>query len=112
MEGLGATYGTGEPAPATGVYELVGHEIPAGARCLVQRRVGGKLVEGYAEAAGGVIEVLRHAPLPSHGRCGHGALWCLISTGGWRYLPRRSGAGRMTAADVDAARRLPHARAA
>ena len=91
MDALGTTYGTGELAPVTGVYELVGHEIPTGARCFVQRRVGGRLVEGYAEpGSGGAIEVLRHTPLPSHGPCGQGALWCLTWTGGWWYAPHRT----------------------
>ena len=113
MEVLGTTYGTGELAPVTGVYELVGHEVPADARCSVQRRVEGKLVRGYAESApGAAIQVLKHTPLPSHGPCGHGALWCLVWTGGWRYAPQRSIPGLMTPADAYAARRQPEARAA
>lgn len=113
MEVLGSVYGTGELAPITWIYELVGHEIPADARCLVQRRVQGKLVEGYAEPVSGpAIEVLKHTPLSSHGLCGHGALWCLTWTGGWRYAPQRSVPSRMTAADADAARRQPDALAA
>ena len=72
--GLGATFGTGELAPVGGRYQMVGHEIPLGARCSFQRR-------------GATIDVRRHTPLPVHGACGHGALWCLISLGGWTYNP-------------------------
>ena len=73
--GLGTTYGTGELAPVGGRYQMVGHEIPASARCSFERR-------------GATIEVRRHTPLPGHEACGQGALWCLTSTGGWSYSPR------------------------
>ena len=84
---LGTTHWTGELAPVNGVYELVSHETPADARCVAQRRAGGVLVEGYA-GSGREIQVREGTPLPRHGPCGQGALWCLTSTGGWSYNPR------------------------
>ena len=76
MNGLGAAYATGELAPVSGEYRLVGHEIPANARCVSQRRSA-------------TVEVLKHTPLPSHGPCGHGALWCLTWAGSWWHNPQR-----------------------
>ena len=66
VNGLRATYATGEPAPVSGEYQIVGHEVPANARCVSRR-------------GGATIEVLKHTPLPSHGPCGKGALWSLTS---------------------------------
>ena len=63
---MGSIYGTGELAPVTGEYQIVGHEIPANARCVSQRR-------------GATIRVLKRIPLPSHELCGQGALWRLTS---------------------------------
>ena len=83
MTGLGATYGTGELAPVSGIYQIVGHEIPASAGCT-------------SHCSGPSIKVLKHTPLPSHGRCGQGALWCLVVAGDWRYTPQRSVASRRT----------------
>ena len=94
---LGTTYWTGELAPVSGVYELVGHETPANARCVAQRRVWGVLVEGYS-GSGGEIQVREGTPLPRHGPCGQGALWCLTWASGWGYVPRRSVASRRTVA--------------
>ena len=111
VDGLGTTYGTGELAPVSGEYQLVGHEIPVNARCRVLRRVGGMLVEGYAgSASDAAITVLKHTPLPSHGPCGQGALWCLTWAGGGRYMPQRDVASRRTVAAADAARRQSGAR--
>ena len=76
MNGLGATYGTGELAPVSGAYQIVGHEMPTSARCASQRRRA-------------TIEVLKHTPLPSHGPCGQAALWCLTSAGSWWHNPQR-----------------------
>ena len=39
VSGLGAIYATGELAPVSGEYKIVGHEVPAKARC-VSRRTG------------------------------------------------------------------------
>ena len=94
---LGTTYWTGELAPVSGIYVLVGHETPSNARCVAQRRVWGVLVEGYA-GLGGEIHAGKGTPLPRHGPCGQGALWCLTWASGRGYVPRRDVASRRTAA--------------
>ena len=66
MSQLGGIYGTGEMAPADGVYQIVGHEFPAAAAC----------TSGDWHAT---MEVAEGSPLPSHARCGRGALWRLVS---------------------------------
>ena len=76
VNGLCASYATGELAPVGGEYQIVGHEIPANARC-VSRRMGA------------TIEVLKNTPLPSCGPCGRGALWRLKSAGSWWHNPQR-----------------------
>ena len=61
MSQVGGVYGTGELAPADGVYQLVGHEFPAAATC----------TSGDWQAT---VEVGEGNRLPSHAECGHGAL--------------------------------------
>ena len=72
---IGSIYGTGELAPVSGEYRIVGHEIPANARCVSRGR-------------GATIRVLKRSPLPSHGPCGLGALWCLTSADAPMAPPR------------------------
>ena len=58
--------GTGEQAPVSGHYELVGHEVPTSKRCVSRRRKA-------------TIGLLAGGALPRHEACGGRALWRLTS---------------------------------